>query len=75
MRRDHREISLMKKSPSLKPYFEEALVESYRNGRDLAMGETERPLSTFQSQCPYDKADVLDMDFCPGIPSDFGDSD
>ena len=60
---------LLKDNPSLKSYVEEALQESYLNGRDLAMGETNLPLSTFPETCAYNLTDILDMDFYPGPPS------
>ncbi|NET51409.1 MAG: DUF29 domain-containing protein [Merismopedia sp. SIO2A8] len=70
LRVQRREIqSLIQDNPSLKPYLDEALREGYLNGRDLAMGETNLPLSTFPETCIYSLTDVLNLDFYPGSPS------
>lgn len=63
--------SLLKENPSLKPYLEEAIVEGYANGRDLAMGETELAAATFPVGCPYGLEQVLDLGFYPGVESEF----
>jgi Domain of unknown function DUF29 len=57
---------LLSENPSLKPYLEEALQESYENGRDLASGETNLPLSTFPQQCLYPFEEILSDRFYPG---------
>lgn len=44
---------LLADSPSLKAYWPEAVAIAYENGRDLAMGETNLPASTFPATCPY----------------------
>ncbi|MEH1823985.1 MAG: DUF29 domain-containing protein [Nostoc sp.] len=59
-------IKLLGDNPSLKPYLEEALQESYENGRDLASGETNLPLSTFPQQCLYLFEEILSDRFYPG---------
>ncbi|MEH2116520.1 DUF29 domain-containing protein [Nostoc sp.] len=59
-------LNLLSENPSLKPYIEEALQESYQNGRDLASGETNMPLLTFPKQCLYDFEDILSDRFYPG---------
>jgi len=61
-------LKLLTENPSLKPYLEEALQESYQNGRDLASGETDLPLSTFPKQCLYPSEEILSDRFYPGEP-------
>ncbi|MEH1917583.1 DUF29 domain-containing protein [Nostoc sp.] len=62
-------LKLLNENPSLKPYIEEALQESYENGRDLASGETNLPLSTFPLQCLYLFEEILSDRFYPGEPT------
>lgn len=62
-------LKLLSENPSLKPYLEEALQESYDNGRDLASGETNLPLSTFPQQCLYTFEEILSDRFYPGKPT------
>ena len=59
-------LRLLKDSPSLKPYLEDALPEAYENGRDLAMGETDLPQQIFPLKCPYSLMEILDHCFYPG---------
>ncbi|MEH2230081.1 MAG: DUF29 domain-containing protein [Nostoc sp.] len=59
-------IKLLSENPSLRPYLEEALQESYENGRDSASGETNLPLSTFPNQCLYLFEEILSARFYPG---------
>ncbi|WP_223278443.1 DUF29 family protein [Nostoc sp. 'Peltigera membranacea cyanobiont' 232] len=70
MRLQRREIlKLLGENPSLKHYLEEALQESDQNGRDLASGETNLPLSTFPNQCLYAFEEILSDRFYPGQPA------
>ncbi|MCC5615803.1 DUF29 domain-containing protein [Nostoc sp. CHAB 5836] len=70
IRVERREIlRLLSENPSLKPYLEEALQESYQNSRDLASGETNLPLSTFPQQCLYLFEEILSDRFYPGEPT------
>lgn len=62
-------LRLLKDNPSLKSYLEDALLEAYENGRDLAMGETDLPEETFLKQCPYSLTEILDNSFYPGEAS------
>lgn len=62
-------LRLLEENPSLKSYLEAALQDGYQNGRDLAMGETDLPDSTFPQRCPYDIQDIFEDDFFPGEPS------
>lgn len=59
-------LKLLSDNPSLKPYFEQALGEAYENGRDLASGETNLPLSTFPQESSYTWAEILSDRFYPG---------
>ncbi|MEH2191466.1 MAG: DUF29 domain-containing protein [Nostoc sp.] len=59
-------IKLLSENPSLKPYFEEALQDSYQNARDLASGETNLPVSTFPNECLYPFEEILSDRFYPG---------
>ena len=62
-------LTLLSENPSLKPYPEEALHEAYTNGRDLASGETNLPLSTFPKECSYTLEAILSDIFYPGEPT------
>lgn len=44
---------LLAESPSLQAYWPQAVAIAYENGRDLAMGETNLPATTFPATCPY----------------------
>ncbi|MEH2422244.1 MAG: DUF29 family protein [Nostoc sp.] len=62
-------LKLLSENPSLKPYLEEALPESYENSRDLASGETNLSLSTFPKQCLYPFEEIMSERFYPGQPA------
>lgn len=62
-------LRLIADNPSLKSYIEEALLEAYATGGDLAMGETNLPRSIFPQDCPYGLTEILDDRFYPGQPS------
>lgn len=59
-------LKLLSENPSLKLYLEESFQEAYENGRDLASGETNLPLSTFPKQCSYLLEEILNERFYPG---------
>ncbi|MDF5721819.1 MAG: DUF29 domain-containing protein [Rhizonema sp. PD37] len=59
-------LILLSENPSLKPYLEEALQNAYTNGRDLASGETNLPLSTFPQECSYTLEEILSDILYPG---------
>jgi hypothetical protein len=63
-------LRLLKDSPSLKPYLEEALKEAYENAKDLAMADTDLPEQTFPLHCSYPLTEILDDRFYPGEPSE-----
>lgn len=52
-------------SPSLKPYLETILAESYTAATKQAKAETGFPPETFPAVCLYDVAAILDDDFLP----------
>ncbi|CBN56919.1 conserved hypothetical protein [Kamptonema sp. PCC 6506] len=56
---------LLLDSPSLNPALEEVLGECYRRGKKAATNETELPLVTFPTECPYTIDEILDADFFP----------
>ena len=71
LRIQRRDITcLLKDSPSLKPYLEQAVKDAYDNGRDLAMAETDLPGSRFPVESPYSFDVALDAVFYPGEPSE-----
>lgn len=57
---------LIKESPSLKPYLQEAVIESYSDALDLASRETSLDESCFPQECCYNLEQILDKDFFPG---------
>jgi hypothetical protein len=63
----HRLEDLLQDSPSLKPYLEQVLLECYSRGRKAASNETELPLATFPTECPYLITEVLDTEFLPEL--------
>ena len=63
-------LRLLQENPSLKPYLEDALLDAYENGRDLAMGETDLQEQTFPKKCPYSLTEILGDRFYPGEPSE-----
>lgn len=56
-------LRLLKQSPSLKPYLQEAIVEAYESGLDLAVGETPLDYKDFPQECPYSQEQILNPDF------------
>jgi hypothetical protein len=56
---------LLRKNPSFRARFEEALAEAYDDGRSDAAFETELPLSTFPEQCPYTWEQLTDENWLP----------
>lgn len=61
---------LIKKSPSLKLYLLDAVVESYSDGLDLARRETSLDESCFPQECCYNLEQILEQDFLPGEPTE-----
>ncbi len=60
-------LVLIRESPSLRPYLEEALELAYANGRDLALAETSLAEEVFPVVCPYGWDLVMDEGFFPGV--------
>jgi len=55
----------LQQSPSVKPYFPEAMAEAYPDAVDLAARETLLSADTFPTDCPYSAGQILDYDFYP----------
>jgi hypothetical protein len=55
----------LKDSPSLVPYLQERWAECYESAREQAADETDLPLATFPTECPYTSDQVLDSKFLP----------
>lgn len=54
---------ILRDSPSLKPQLPQMLIASYDPAVRLASLETGIPRDQFPASCPFDMAQVLDMDF------------
>lgn len=65
--REHRRriLKTFRNSPSLKRYFEETFDEAYQEARLQASDETELPLDTFPSECPFTQEEILNPDYLP----------
>jgi len=55
----------LKKSPSLKPYFESVFAECYQDARLITAQETGLEISVFSDICPFAPADVLNPHYLP----------
>ena len=55
--------SLLKDSPSLKPYYLEIFAETYLKAVKFASAETKLPIKTFPSDSPFSAEDVINSDF------------
>jgi hypothetical protein len=55
----------LKKSPSLKPYFEQIFAECYEDARLITTQETGLDTSIFPEICPFAQADVLNSQYLP----------
>ena len=63
-------------SPSLQPYLQTILAESYTAARKQAKAETGLMIETFPTECAYSLSDLLDDDFLSiGIPESIPDMD
>jgi hypothetical protein len=54
-----------KKSPSLKPYFEQVFAECYEDARLITAQETGLDIGIFPEICPFAQADVLNPQYLP----------
>jgi hypothetical protein len=57
--------SQLQMSPSLKPYFDDAIQKAYSRAVKIAAKETKLPVKTFPTICPYSIEQLLDDDFYP----------
>ncbi|GCL37436.1 hypothetical protein SR1949_25460 [Sphaerospermopsis reniformis] len=53
----------LRQNPSLKSRMEEAMLDGFEAGVDLALRETNLPLRTFPENCPYLFDDIIADDF------------
>jgi hypothetical protein len=56
---------LLERNPGLKYRLDDALQESWDQGRDLAIIETDLSEDRFPEHCPFNFADIMDQDFWP----------
>ena len=54
-----------KKSPSLKPYFEDVFAECYQNARLITAQETGLDICAFPETCPFERIDILNPQYLP----------
>ena len=66
IREQRRQINrLLRESPSLRPFIDEALAEAYSDAREDAVEETELPQTEFPDECPFTSGEVLSKTFLP----------
>lgn len=66
IRKQRKQINLLlKDSPSLKPYLQEALQDAYELGTALAIKETQLSEDTFPQSSPYVFSDILEAKYFP----------
>ena len=56
---------LLKESPSLLPFVNEALAEAYSDALEAASNETGLPETDFPTECPFTPDEVLSRAFLP----------
>ena len=56
---------MLKKSPSLKVYFEQVFSECYGDARLIASQETGWEISIFPVECPFEQVNVLNPQYLP----------
>jgi hypothetical protein len=54
---------LLRESPTLRPFVDEALAEAYSEARDAASNQTGLPETEFPVECPFTVEQVLSRDF------------
>ena len=52
-----------KKSPSLKPYFEDVFAECYQDARLITAQETGLDICVFPDACPFERIDILNPQY------------
>jgi hypothetical protein len=58
-------LRLLKESPSLQPYLQEAIVDAYESALNLAVSETALDYEDFPQECPYPLEEILNPEFPP----------
>ena len=56
---------LLKESPSLRPFINQALTEAYSDALEAASNETGLPETVFPAECPFTPDEVLSRGFLP----------
>jgi tRNA A37 methylthiotransferase MiaB len=56
-------LDILKENPSLKPYLDEAVQKGFRQGVNLVLRETPLDIDDLPSECPYEIAQILDLQF------------
>lgn len=62
-------LKLLSENPSLQSDLATAMLEAYKNARDLASGETNLPLASFPEECLYLSVEIFSDRFYPGEPA------
>lgn len=57
--------TLLRQNPSLKALLSEYFEQAYYKARLAAMGETNLPMETFPTECPWNLEQIMSDDFCP----------
>ena len=55
----------LKKSPSLKPYFQDVFGECYQDARLITSQETGLDICIFPETCPFEQVNVLNPQYLP----------
>lgn len=58
-------LLLLKESPSLQPYLQEAIEDAYQSALNLAVSETPLDYEDFPQECPYPLEKILNPEFPP----------
>ena len=58
-------LRLLKESPSLQPYLQEAIEDAYQSALNLAVSETPLDYEDFPQECPYSLEQILNPEFPP----------
>ncbi|HEY9612841.1 DUF29 domain-containing protein [Allocoleopsis sp.] len=56
-------LRLLKESPSLQPYLQEAIEDAYQTALNLAVSETPLDYEDFPQECPYLLEQILNPEF------------
>jgi len=65
LERRRRIAKLLRESPSLRPFVNEALAEAYSDALEAASNETGLPETEFPTECPFTPDEVLSRAFLP----------